>query len=108
MTSDDQFFDCVPCDSTTRASKCRYEMHGSIDVVVGGDALTLAIDASIIDSIFGDGTARQYGNKTKELKRRILELTDLNVNYVEQTKKVLSVASLDEVAKKKGKINPTE
>ena len=76
----DKFFDCGPCDETRWASKCRYEMTGSIVVMAPlGEAptltpLKLVIDATTVDMMFGEGTAQRYGNKLKELKRHLKHL----------------------------------
>ena len=98
------FLDC--CDRSFRSKKCKFFLHGEIEVEVPeqDEPLNLTVDLPVIDNIFGEGTVRRSAHQLTELKHRLLQLERVQIKYVVQTKKVESISVLDDVpAAKKSK-----
>ena len=108
--SDQDGIDCQPCGKTLKSKKCRLQVMGSMDVEAGDtqEVISLTIDGSIIDNIFGCGTVKRYANKIRDLKLMLLQLEDLEVVYNVESRKVTSIKMSEEPVKKKNRIDNDE
>ena len=87
--------ECIKCESLFRLNRC--EVSGSVHIELENDAvLTLLIDNSVIDNLYGAGTCRLYSRKIKELTNKLMMLENFVISYTSVTKKLHSI-SIEEV-----------